>query len=201
MGTSSPVDGIRALAAPLAERAGLVLEDVTVTPAGRRRVVRVIVDLPAEAGGGVPMDAVAQVSHDLSAGLDSSDVMGSNPYVLEVSSPGIDRPLTERRHWLRARGRLVRVQVRAGGERTGRLTAVDDAGIGFEDGARLGWDELAKGRVEVEFGRPAAAGEEGADVLDDEDEHDDEEHDDEDDEDDHEADGDQPDDDQEGGRV
>jgi ribosome maturation factor RimP len=203
VGTSSPADGIRALAGPLAQRAGLVLEDVTITPAGRRRVVRVVVDLPAEAAGGVPMDAVAQVSHDLSAGLDSSDVMGSAPYVLEVSSPGIDRPLTQRRHWLRARGRLVRVQLLAGPERTGRLTAVDDAGIGFEDGTRVGWDDLVKGRVEVEFGRPAAAGDE--DVLDqdvlDQDEPDDDDEDDEDEDDDQEADGDQPDDDQEGGRV
>lgn len=198
MGTSSPADGIRALAAPLAQRAGLVLEDVTVTPAGRRRVVRVIVDLPEEAGGGVPMDAVAQVSHDLSAGLDSSDVMGEVPYVLEVSSPGIDRPLTERRHWLRARGRLVRTQLSAGGETTGRLSVVDDAGIGLADGTRIGWADLVKGRIEVEFGRPAAD-----DLLDDDpdDDPDDEAGIDEDEDEDDELDGDEPDDNEEGGGV
>jgi ribosome maturation factor RimP len=177
VGTSSPAEGVRALAAPLALRSGLVVEDVTVAAAGRRRIVRVVVDLPEEATGGVPMDAVAKVSQEISAGLDASDVMGAAAYVLEVSSPGIDRPLTERRHWLRARGRLVRALLRDGGERTGRLSAVDDAGVVFEDGARIGWAELAKGRIEVEFNRPSAAGELDEDELDDEtdDELDDEE--------------------------
>src|SRR5512144_2766676 len=124
MAASSPVDGVRALAAPAVASAGLVLENVTITPAGRRRVLRVVVDLPEDAVGGVPMEAVAHASQALSEALDASDVMGGAPYVLEVSSPGADRPLTERRHWLRARGRLVHVLPVAGvsAEPLGRLT-------------------------------------------------------------------------------
>src|SRR3954451_21966512 len=90
---------------PLVTAAGYDLEDVSVTAAGRRSVVRVIVDRD----GGVDLDAVAEVSRALSAGLDESDVMGEAPYVLEVSSPGVDRALTEPRHWRRAIGRRVRV--------------------------------------------------------------------------------------------
>ena len=146
-----PVEGVRALAGAAVESAGLVLEDVVVTPAGRRRQLRVVVDLPQDRLGGVPMDAVARASQALSEALDASDVMGGQPYVLEVSSPGADRPLTERRHWSRSRRRLVRVQLADGTETTGRLVEVDDDGILLGE-RRLPWAEVTRGRVELEFG-------------------------------------------------
>jgi len=147
------VDAVRGLAGEAAGAAGLVLEDVAVQSAGRRRIVRVVVDLPDDALGGVPMDAVATVSQLLSQRLDDSDAMGGTPYVLEVTSPGVDRPLTERRHWLRARGRLVRVTLRDGGALTGRLTDAGDEGL-VVDGRPVVWDDVTRGRVEVEFNRP-----------------------------------------------
>ena len=79
------------------------LEGVRVTSAGRRRLLRVVVD----ADGGVSLDDIEQVSRELSAVLDQAAAMGEAPYTLEVSSPGVDRPLTEPRHWRRAVGRLV----------------------------------------------------------------------------------------------
>jgi ribosome maturation factor RimP len=177
---------VRALLQPAVEAAGLVLEDLSVTPAGRRRVVRVVVDLPADATGGLDLDRVAEVSRTVSAALDADDeaprpVLGGQPYVLEVTSPGVDRPLTERRHWARARGRLVTVPVAdgpgqsgpeqagagqggagqtgpgAGGTVTGRVTGVDDDGVVLDvDGSerRVGWDALGRGRVQVELSRP-----------------------------------------------
>jgi|1185.fasta_scaffold07024_2 ribosome maturation factor RimP len=194
-------DAVRGLASDAAGAAGLVLEDVAVQSAGRRRIVRVIVDLPDDAVGGVPMDAVAAVSQLLSQRLDDSDAMGGTPYVLEVTSPGVDRPLTERRHWLRARGRLVRVTLRDGGTHAGRLTEVIDEGVVVE-GRTVVWDDVARGRVEVEFNRPDAdqpgaaadADQDGdedgdeidGDEIDDEDDHDDDEDDEDDDEGDHE---------------
>ena len=81
------------------------LESVKVTTAGRRRLLRLVVD----SDGGVSLDDAALASRELSAKLDASDVMGDMPYTLEVSSPGVDRPLTQPRHWQRAVGRLVRV--------------------------------------------------------------------------------------------
>jgi ribosome maturation factor RimP len=161
---SSQADGVRALATPLAAAAGLVVEDVTVTPAGRRRVLRVTVDLPEDRTGGVPMESVTAASQAISAALDTSDVMGGTPYVLEVSSPGVDRPLTERRHWSRARGRLVHVRLADGTETTGRLTAVDDDGI--DVGRRLPWAEVDRGRVEIEFARLDELADDGDDVDD-----------------------------------
>jgi ribosome maturation factor RimP len=187
-------DAVRGLASDAAGAAGLVLEDVAVQSAGRRRIVRVVVDLPDDAQGGVPMEAVAAVSQVLSQRLDDSDAMGGAPYVLEVTSPGVDRPLTERRHWLRARGRLVRVILREGGTDTGRLTEVTDDGV-VVDGRTVVWDDVARGRVEVEFNRPDAD-QPGADV-DAADDHDEDDADHNDDEDDAE---DEDDFDQEGGR-
>ena len=157
----SQADGVRALAEPLARDAGLVVESVTVTPAGKRRVLRVIVDLPEDNTGGVPMDAVATAAQSISAALDESSVMGGQPYVLEVSSPGADRPLTERRHWLRARGRLVNVLPVAGQPLPppGRLTGVTENGLILDGDREIGWAAIASGRVEVEFGRPAGSDE------------------------------------------
>ena len=140
--------------APVVAETGYDLEDVTVTSAGRRSLVRVIVD----ADGGVDLDAVAEVSRVVSDALDSEAPGGpafSGPYVLEVSSPGVDRPLTEPRHWRRAVGRLVQVTV---GERqlTGRVKAAGDSGVTLEvDGSprELGWPELGKGKVQIEFNR------------------------------------------------
>lgn len=160
MVTSAPADGVRVLAENVVGRTGLVVEEVTVTSVGRRRLLRITVDLPEDRTGGVPMDAVAQASQVISAALDESDVMGGAPYVLEVSSPGIGRPLTERRHFSRARGRIVSVTTTGPAPVRGRLTEVDDAGLGFEDGTRVGWDVTIRGVVEIEFNRPDGAGDE-----------------------------------------
>ena len=108
---------------PVVERAGYDLEELVVTPAGRRSVVRVVVDRDS----GVTLDDIAEVSRAVSDVLDASDDgMGRAPYVLEVTSPGVDRPLTEPRHWRRNVGRLVTVAVgRTVREQvTGRITAV-----------------------------------------------------------------------------
>lgn len=154
------VDAVRGLADEAASASGLVVEDVAVQAAGRRRVVRVVVDLPDDAVGGVPMDSVAAVSQTLSRSLDEGDAMGGEPYTLEVSSPGVDRVLSQRRHWSRARGRLVRVARRDGGTETGRLSVVDEEGI-VVAGERRAWADVARGRVEIEFSRPDDDDEEG----------------------------------------
>lgn len=137
---------------PVIAEAGFDLEDVLVTPAGKRRQVRVIVD----GDDGVSLDDVAVVSREISAALDDSEAMGSGPYVLEVTSPGVDRPLTQPRHWRRASGRLVRATLAAGGEITGRVTSADDEAVMLEVGGderRLGHGELVRGLVQVEFNR------------------------------------------------
>jgi ribosome maturation factor RimP len=152
---------------PVVGAAGYDLEELVVTPAGRRSVVRVVVDRDE----GVSLDDVAEVSRAVSAVLDENDgELGRAPYVLEVTSPGVDRPLTEPRHWRRNTGRLVAVTVGPAGspeQVTGRITAVDDAGVTLavekpgKPGARrkpptprqVPWAQLGAGRVQVEFAR------------------------------------------------
>lgn len=140
---------------PLVSGAGYDLEDVTVSAAGRRSLVRVTVD----ADGGIDLDAVAAVSRVVSGALDGDPRSGpvlAGSYVLEVSSPGVDRPLTEPRHWRRAVGRLVSVEA-AGKSLTGRMVATDETGITLDvRGKRhdIAWPDLGRGKVQVEFNRP-----------------------------------------------
>jgi len=136
------------------------LESVRVTAAGRRRLLRVVVD----SDRGVSLDDAAAVSRDLSAALDTVPVMGDFPYTLEVSSPGVDRPLTDRRHWRRAVGRLVLVTVTvtdSAGSRpvSGRIVAADADGVtldveGNPKTRRFPYAALGPGAIQVEFGHP-----------------------------------------------
>ena len=157
---------------PVVGAAGYDLEDLVVTPAGRRSVVRIVVDRD----DGVTLDDIAEVSRAVSTVLDDNDgAMGRAPYVLEVTSPGVDRPLTEPRHWRRNVGRLVTVSVGPPGateQVTARISGVDDTGVTLSVAARgkpaktrpptavhVPWAVRGAGRVQIEFGR---AGDEGA---------------------------------------
>src|SRR3954468_13817528 len=160
--------------APVVDGVGYDLEELVVTPAGRRTVVRVVVDRDE----GVTLDDIADVSRAVSEVLDANDDGMGRPYVLEVTSPGVDRPLTEHRHWRRNVGRLV-TAAGGGDEVTGRVTDVDGAGVVLaveakgKPGAKkkpptprhVPWAQLGAGRVQVEFGR-AEAGEDAQEQSD-----------------------------------
>jgi ribosome maturation factor RimP len=163
--TAQTRERLLVLLGPVVSAAGYDLEDVTVTSAGRRSLVRVSVD----ADGGIDLDAVAEVSRVVSDAIDGTDADApggaafAGPYVLEVSSPGLDRPLTEQRHWRRATGRLVQVQM-PGQTVTGRVVDTSGSGVTLDvDGARrdVPWAELGRGTVQVEFNRPSENGQEG----------------------------------------
>ncbi|MGA4543847.1 ribosome maturation factor RimP [Uniformispora flossi] len=165
-------DRLRELLEPVAASSGADLEDVSVSPAGKRRVLRVVVD----ADKGVDLDAVATISRAVSEALDASDVMGSMPYVLEVTTPGVDRPLTAERHWRRSIGRLVEAVPADGGKVVGRIVHADADGVDLDvDGKprRLAYAEIAKATVQVEFNRktdePVADGTDADADADDED--------------------------------
>lgn len=186
---------LRTVIEPVLAEAGYDLEDLAVARAGRRHLVRVIVD----GDGGVSLDAVADVSRAVSAALDRAEESGTDliagEYQLEVSSPGVDRPLTLPRHWRRNVGRLVRVTAKGpgvvpadspgtpgqrrangpGGDRqvTGRVIAADAERVVFDiDGTSAGWayPDLGPGRVQIEFNRPGEPADED-DVDDEIDEH------------------------------
>ncbi|HEY4463298.1 MAG TPA: ribosome maturation factor RimP [Streptosporangiaceae bacterium] len=180
MAAGPDTDQVMRVAEPVIHALGMDLESVKVTTAGRRRLLRVVVD----SDHGLSLDDAAVASRELSATLDASDVMGDMPYTLEVSSPGVDRPLTQPRHWRRAVGRLVRVALspaghgkpgtghgkpgtghgKAGhgksgaapGPVQGRVIAADGTEVTLDiDGEhrRFGYVDLGPGRVQVEFDR------------------------------------------------
>ena len=136
---------------PLKEM-GLDVEAVEVTPAGKRRVLRVAVDKD----GGVTLDDVADATREVSRVLDDSDVMGEMPYTLEVTSRGVDRPLTLPRHWRRNQDRLVKATLTDGGEVTGRILDSDESAATLDvDGDRreVAYADVAKALVQIEFNR------------------------------------------------
>jgi ribosome maturation factor RimP len=140
------------LAAPLGDL-GLDLEGVDVSTAGKRRVLRVAIDKD----GGVSLDDVADATRAVSRTLDDADAMGERPYTLEVSSPGVDRPLTLPRHWRRNRDRLVKVTLADDTSVTGRIGDSDDDAVTLDvDGQerRLPYVEVRRAKVQVEFNRP-----------------------------------------------
>ncbi len=162
---------------------GFDLEEVGITRAGSRSVVRVVVDRD----GGVDLDAVAAASRVVAAVLDAADTAAADtaaadtaaadtaaagtaaagrgspvagPYVLEVTSPGVDRPLVAPRHWRRARGRLVSVQTRDGRQILGRVhtsgpdfveLAVDGRRTAGGEAVRISFADVVRAAVQVEF--------------------------------------------------
>ncbi|MFF5226675.1 ribosome maturation factor RimP [Dactylosporangium sp. NPDC000521] len=163
---------LRKVVEPVVVAAGFDLEELEVSRVGRRHLLRVAVD----SDRGVDLDAVAEVSRAVSAALDEAEAGGdeliAGEYELEVGSRGVDRPLTEPRHWRRNRTRLVQVEV-AGTPVTGRVTAVSDTGVTLdvEGAARtVAFEDLGPGRVQVEMKRLAELpDDEDEDFMEDED--------------------------------
>jgi ribosome maturation factor RimP len=145
---------------PILHDIGLDLEELTLQRAGKRQIVRILVDKD----GGVTLDEVAAVTKLLSAELDRSNAMGENPYVLEVSSPGVERALTEVRHWRRNLGRLVRiVYVAANDPFVGRIeqvlpTAVVLSTDELGDVMEIEYSAMGKAVIQVELNSPKSTG-------------------------------------------
>lgn len=142
---------------PVVSGLGYDMEELQVSRAGRRHVVRVTVD----GDDGVNLDAVADVARAVSAALDDAEQTGGEfapgGYTLEVSSPGVDRPLVTERHWRRNIGRLVQTRA-AGRQLTGRVTAVADQTVTLatETGETVvPLADLGQGKVQIEFSRLA----------------------------------------------
>ena len=156
-------DGLIDLLSPVTEQFGIDLEEVDVTPAGKRRLVRVVVDGDGPEGHGLLLDDIAEATKAISVTLDESDLMGSGAYTLEVSSRGVSRPLILPRHWRRNRGRLVRASIAGGETVLGRVLESDEDSVLLRvDGEdrRLELDTIGVALVQIEMNRKTE-GEEG----------------------------------------
>ncbi|GHF76443.1 ribosome maturation factor RimP [Amycolatopsis bartoniae] len=133
--------------------AGFDLDALDVQQAGRRKLVKVVVD----ADDGVGLDEVAEVSRAVSAVLDQHDHLIAGAYTLEVTSPGVERPLTAQRHWRRAKYRLVRITPHEGAGFVGRVGhAGPESARVLVDGAirDVRYADVAKAVIEIEFKQP-----------------------------------------------
>ena len=143
------------LTGPLSAQ-GLDVEAVEITPVAKRRMLRVAVDKD----GGVTLDDVAEATRAVSRVLDDSDVMGEQPYTLEVTSRGVDRPLTLPRHWRRNTDRLVKVTMTSGEVLTGRIMDCDESVAHLDVSGRrreVDYAEVKKAMVQIEFNRRPGA--------------------------------------------
>jgi len=138
---------------PAVTRAGFILEDVTVTPVGKRRLVSVVVDCENR---NPSLDEVTVVSKEVSSILDSYSLMGDMPFTLEVTTPGVDRPLTELRHWRKNVGRLVKITPVTGEKYVARIIAINPRDVVLESQGKeinVSFADITRAQIEVEFNR------------------------------------------------
>lgn len=143
------------LAGPAAQAAGLIVDSVTVSAAGKNTKVLVTVDLPEDSVGSADLDTVAKASRAIGDALDEANVP-AGAYTLEVSTPGTDRPLTLRRHFMRARTRLVELEMVSGSAKSGRIVDVTDEALVLDtegDSQTVALVDVKLGRVQVEMKR------------------------------------------------
>jgi ribosome maturation factor RimP len=148
-------DSLETLVETTVSSLGLDLEALELTPAGRKRVLLVAVDRD----GGVGIDDITDATRALSEVLDSTEIMGEQPYTLEVTSRGVDRPLTHPRHWRRNEGRLVRLRLADDDASVdGRIGASDETGVDIvgRTTTRYAYTDNTSALVQIELNRKDA---------------------------------------------
>ena len=152
----SLVTNLTELLTPAINSLGFVLEEVKVTPVGKRRIIAVIVDQELKNPN---LDEVTVVSREISNILDNYSQLGDQPFTLEVTTPGVERPLTLPRHWQKNIGRLVKIVLVDGQTRVGRIQSVSNHSAVIEDSGKtyeLELSEIKRAQIEIEFNRKAS---------------------------------------------
>ena len=137
---------ISAAITPALSDLGFYLEDITITSAGRRSMLTVIVDGDTH----LSLDQVTVATKAISEIVENIQSLGQDPFTLEVTSPGLDRPLTKPRHWRKNIDRLVKIVLLDGKEIKGRVkdateisATVDEQVVKFSD--------IKRATLEIEF--------------------------------------------------
>ena len=144
---------------PVLAQFGLELEVVEIIPAGKRRLVRLVVDGDGPQGVGPLLDDIAEASKAASTVLDGADVTGRAPYTLEVTSRGVSRPLELPRHWRRNIGRLVAVRLGEGDTITGRIVSTSEDQVRLDvngETREIRLVDVDRALVQVELNPPKA---------------------------------------------
>jgi ribosome maturation factor RimP len=141
---------------PAIEAAGCYLEEVTLTPAGKRKIMTVIVDGDTN----LSLDQVTAVSKEVSAIVEVLPALGDTPFTLEVTSPGVDRPLTHPRHWRKNHGRLITATLEDGKVVKGRIGASTEVDVEI-DSLKIAYAAMKRALIEIEFKSLKATDSEG----------------------------------------
>jgi len=155
----SLTQSITDLISPAVTEAGFFLEEVQIASPGSHRIVTCVVDGPTP----LNLDQVTVASRVISELLDTAEFMGETPFTLEVTSPGVDRPLTQPRHWTKNLTRLIKVTLSDGAVITGRLTEFDEVNAKLVENIKgrikehtVAFAEIKRAVVEIEFNRKDA---------------------------------------------
>jgi len=137
---------IIAVITPALEALGLYLEDVTITSAGRRSMLTVIVDGDTH----LSLDQVTAATKGISEIVEGIQSLGQTPFTLEVTSPGLDRPLTKPRHWRKNIDRLVKVILLDGSEVKGRVKDASETSATIDEQV-INFTDIKRATLEIEF--------------------------------------------------
>ena len=155
----SLTQSITDLISPAVTEAGFFLEEVLIASPGSHRIVTCVVDGPTP----LNLDQVTVASRVISELLDTAEFMGKTPFTLEVTSPGVDRPLTQPRHWTKNLTRLIKVTLSDGAVITGRLTEFDEVNAKLVENIKgrikehtVAFADIKRAVVEIEFNRKDA---------------------------------------------
>ena len=166
------LEALRGVVEPVVQQFGLVLEELTARGAGSSQTLQIVVDLTEDRTDAVELDTLAEVSQAVSQTLDERSEAPESAYLLEVTSPGAARRLTQPRHWKRSVGRLIALTTEDGEKMLARLIAVEGEAVriarrketkkgqpeSYRDPELLDLDRIAQARVEVEFRAPEGSG-------------------------------------------
>ena len=139
-------EDISAAITPALEALGFYLEDVTIISAGRRSMLTVIVDGDTH----LSLDQVTSATKAIGEIVESIQSLGETPFTLEVTSPGLDHPLTKVRHWQKNISRLVKVVLLDGSEIKGRIKDVNEVSATVDE-KNINYSDIKRATLEIEF--------------------------------------------------
>ena len=137
---------VAAVITPAIEGLGFYVEDISITSAGRRSMLTVIVDGDTH----LSLDQVTVATKAISEIVENLPTLGNNPFTLEVTSPGLDRPLTKPRHWRKNKDRLIKIVFNDGKEVTGRIKDSTESDVTVDE-QNIKFADIKRATLEIEF--------------------------------------------------
>jgi ribosome maturation factor RimP len=141
---------VAAAITPAIESLGFYLEDINITSAGKRSMLTVIVDGDTH----LSLDQVTVTTKAISEIVENLPTLGNNPFTLEVTSPGLDRPLTKPRHWRKNQDRLIKIILNDGKEIKGRIKDSTESSVKVDEHV-VNFADIKRATLEIEFKKDA----------------------------------------------